>query len=70
MLGVLSAVGNGLGFVSIGGGNVGIVSAIFRTQIFFALLFGFLFFKDKPKFETIVGSIIMILGVVIIKIGL
>ena len=69
-LGVLAAISTYLGFTSIGGGNVGIVSALFRTQIFFALLFSFLFFKDKPKFETIIGSIVMILGVVLIKIGL
>ena len=69
-LGVLAAISNSLGFISIGNGNVGIVSALFRTQIFFALLFSFLLFKDKPKFETIIGSIIMISGVVLIKIGL
>jgi len=39
ILGVLAAASNGLSFVAIGGGNVGIVSAIFRSQIFFALLF-------------------------------
>jgi len=67
LLGILAAISNGLGFVSIAGGNVGIVTAIFRTQIFFALLFGFLFFKDKPKAETIVGTLLMIAGLVAIK---
>ncbi|MFA7244189.1 MAG: EamA family transporter [Patescibacteria group bacterium] len=69
-LGVLFAMGNILGFVSIGGGNVGIVTALFRSQVFFALLFSFIFFKDKPKLETIIGSLILIFGVVLVKIGL
>jgi uncharacterized membrane protein len=63
-------MGNILGFVSIGGGNVGIVTALFRSQVFFALLFSFIFFKDKPKLETIIGSLILIFGVVLVKIGL
>jgi drug/metabolite transporter (DMT)-like permease len=66
-LGVLGAMGNGLSFISIGGGNVGIVSAIFRAQIFFALLFSFIFFKDKPKLEIILGTLIMIAGLVVVK---
>jgi len=67
LLGLLSAASNGLGVLSIGGGNVGIVAAVLRTQIFFALLFGFIFFKDKPKLETIIGTLLMILGLVAIK---
>lgn len=66
-LGVLGAIGNGLSFISIGEGNVGIVSVIFRTQIFFALLFSFIFFKDRPKLETVLGTIVMIAGLVLIK---
>jgi len=69
-LGMIFAVGNILGFVSIGNGSVSIVSALFRTQVFFALLFSFIFFKDKPKLETIIGSLILVLGVVLVKIGL
>jgi len=69
-LGILFTLGNVLGFVSIGGGSVSIATALFRTQVFFALLFSFIFFKDKPKLETIIGSLILILGVVLVKIGL
>lgn len=70
ILGVLNAFSTIFAFSATGGGNVGIVSTIFKAQLLFVLLFSFLFFKDSPKFETIVGSIIMILGVVLIKIGL
>lgn len=70
ILGVLNAFSTILAFSATGGGNVGIVSAIFKAQLLFVLLFSFLVFKDRPKLETIIGSIIMILGVVLIKIGL
>ncbi len=70
ILGVLNAFSTILAFSAVGGGSVGIVSAIFKLQLLFVLLFSFIFFKDKPKFETIVGSVIMISGVVLIKIGL
>lgn len=70
ILGVLNAFSTIFAFSATGGGDVGVVSTIFKAQLLFVLLFSFLFFKDRPKFETIVGSIIMILGVVLIKIGL
>ena len=70
ILGVLNAFSTIFAFSATGGGDVGIVSTIFKAQLLFVLLFSFLFFKDRPKFETIIGSIIMILGVVLIKIGL
>ncbi len=70
ILGVLNALSTILAFSAVGGGSVGIVSTIMKAQLLFVLLFSFIFFKDRPKFETVVGSIIMILGVVLIKIGL
>jgi uncharacterized membrane protein len=70
VLGVLNAFSTILAFLAVGGGSVGIVSTILKVQLLFVLLFSFLFFKDKPKLETIIGSLIMILGVVLIKIGL
>lgn len=70
ILGVLNAFSTILAFLAVGGGSVGIVSTILKAQLLFVLLFSFIFFKDKPKFETIIGSIIMILGVVLIKVGL
>jgi len=70
ILGVLNAFSTILAFSAVGGGSVGIVSTILKAQLLFVLFFSFLFFKDKPKLETIIGSVIMILGVVLIKIGL
>jgi len=70
ILGVLNALSTILAFSAIGGGNVGIISTILKSQLLFVLLFSFIFFKDRPKLKTIVGSIIMILGIILIKIGL
>ena len=70
ILGVLNAFSTILAFSAVGGGSVGIVSTILKAQLLFVLLFSFLFFKDRPKLETIIGSVIMIVGVVLIKIGL
>ena len=69
-LGALNAISTTLGFSAVGGGNVGVVSTILKAQLLFVLLFSLIFFNDRPKLETILGSMIMILGVVLIKIGL
>jgi transporter family protein len=69
LLGLLDATSTILAFSAIGGGNVGLVATILKTQILLVLLFSYIFFKDKPKIETLAGSIIVILGVALIKIG-
>lgn len=70
VLGILNAFSTILAFSAVGGGTVGIVSTILKAQLLFVLLFSFIFFKDKPKLETVIGSVIMIVGVVLIRIGL
>lgn len=67
ILGVIFFLSNVMGFYALANSNPGIASSIFRTQIFFVFLFSFIFFKDRPKLETIIGTIIMIFGLVIIK---
>ena len=69
VLGILNAISTILAFSAVGGGDVGIISTILKVQLLFVLLFSYIFFKDKPKIETIIGSIVMIVGVVLIKIG-
>ena len=68
-LGLLNAISTVLAFSAVGGGNVGLVATVLKTQILLVLLFSYLAFKDKPKFETLIGSAVMIFGVVLIKIG-
>ena len=69
LLGLLNAVSTILAFSAVGGGNVGLVATILKAQILFVLLFSYIAFKDRPKLETLIGSAIMIIGVVLIKIG-
>ncbi|MBN2421856.1 DMT family transporter [Candidatus Woesearchaeota archaeon] len=42
-------------------------TAVKRTGIVFSVVFGYLFFKEKNFKETITGSIIMLLGVIVIS---
>lgn len=69
LLGLLNAISTILAFSAVGGGSVGLVATILKTQILLVLLFSYIAFKDKPKLETLIGSAIMIAGVVLIKIG-
>lgn len=70
LIGFVGAISYALGMMATGqAGNIGYVSALFRTQIIFVLLFGWFFFKDKPKKEVWIGTIIALLGVALIKIG-
>lgn len=69
LLGILGAASNILAFFALSGGQAGLVTAIFRTQIFFVLFFSFIFFKDRLKLETVIGVIIMIVGLAIMKLG-
>ncbi len=67
LLGIIFSLSTILSFYSLSLGNPGLVSSVFRTQIFFVFLLSFIFFKDKPRLETIIGSIVMILGLVLTK---
>lgn len=51
------------------GGPVALVLGVKRLQIFFILLLGYLFFKDKPTRHSWLATLIMILGVLMIKLG-
>jgi drug/metabolite transporter (DMT)-like permease len=56
-------------FYAYGGGPVALVIGVKRLQIFFVLLMGYLFFKDKPTKYVWIATAIMILGVLMIKLG-
>jgi len=50
-------------------GPVALVIGIKRLQIFFILMMGYLFFKDKPTKHIWVATLVMILGVLMIRLG-
>lgn len=66
---VVLAVGLLVFYAYSNGGSVALVVGVKRLQIFFILLMGYLFFKDKPTKHVWTATIIMILGVLMIKLG-
>lgn len=50
-------------------GPLALVSGVKKLEVFFVLLLGWFLFKDKPKIGVWIGSLIMLLGVILIKIG-
>lgn len=50
-------------------GAIALVSGVKKLEILFVLIFGYIFLHDKPKKEIWVGSIVMLLGVILVKLG-
>lgn len=50
-------------------GAVALVSGVKKLEVFFVLLLGWFLFKDKPKREVWIGSLIMLVGVILIKLS-
>lgn len=70
MLGAMTYTGVSLAYLyGITDGSIALVSGIKKLEVFFVLVIGWLFFGDKPKRGVWIGSLIMLLGVVLIKLG-
>lgn len=50
-------------------GAVALVSGVKKIEVFFVLILGWLLFGDKPKKGVWIGSLVMLLGVILIKLG-
>jgi len=50
-------------------GAVALVSGVKKLEVFFVLIFGWLLFGDKLKRGVWIGSLIMLVGVTLIKLG-
>lgn len=50
-------------------GALALVSGVKKLEILFILLLGWFLFKDKPKKEVWIGSLIMLIGVALIKLS-
>lgn len=50
-------------------GPIALVGAIKKLEIFFVLVLGWIFLKDKPIKQAWLGSLIMLLGVLLIRFG-
>ena len=51
------------------GGSLALVSGVKKLEVFFILVIGWFLFKDRPKRGVWIGSFIMLLGVILIKVG-
>lgn len=56
-------------FAAYTSGAIALVLGIKRLQIFFVLILGYLFLKDKPAKHTWLATAVMILGTILIKVG-
>lgn len=56
-------------FYGITTGALALVSGVKKLEILFVLLLSWFLFNDKPKKEVWIGSLIMLLGVTLIKLG-
>jgi len=50
-------------------GALALVSGVKKLEVFFVLILGWILFKDKPKRSVWIGSLVMLLGVLLIKLG-
>lgn len=53
----------------ISSGPLALVSGVKKLEVFFILMIGLMFFRDRPKKGVWIGSIIMLLGVLLAKLG-
>ncbi|KKP68918.1 hypothetical protein A2X44_05485 [candidate division CPR3 bacterium GWF2_35_18] len=55
-------------FLGFANGPLVLITGVKKLEIVIVLLLSYLLFKDKPNFNSLLGTFIMILGVVLIKI--
>jgi len=64
--GVLGGVGITLAFLAFSLGSLGAVTALFKLSMIFVPILGWLFFKEHNIRQRIVGSVIMLVGVILL----
>jgi bacterial/archaeal transporter family protein len=70
MFGAIAYTGVSLSYLyGITTGSLALVSGVKKFEVFFVLVIGWILFKDKPKLGVWIGSLIMLVGVILIKLG-
>lgn len=64
---VLYAVVSGLVFAAFASGPIALSIGVKRLEVIFTLLLGYIFLNDKPPKYAWIGTLIMLLGVILIK---
>jgi len=68
LLGLLGGVGQTVAFIAFSLTNLGFATAVFKLSIIFSVLFGWIFLKEQNIKERILGSMVMLLGVILLVI--
>lgn len=66
LLGVLGALGQTSAMIAFSSTNLGFATAIFKLSIIFTVIFGWLFFKEKNIKDRLLGSVVMLGGVLLL----
>lgn len=70
MLGAIAYTGVSLSYLyGITTGSLALVSGVKKFEVFFVLIISWILFGDRPKISVWVGSLIMLIGVILIKLG-
>lgn len=64
LVGVLGGVGQAAAFMAFSQGSLGFVTAIFKLSMIFTVIFGWFFFKEKNIQDRLLGSLVMLGGVI------
>lgn len=68
-LGVLSITANLFYFLALNEGQAALVASVLRTEILLVLFLSVIFLKEKLRLETVLGSVIIVLGTIAIIIA-
>lgn len=66
LVGLLGGIGMAAAFTAFSLANLGFVTAIFKLSIIFTVILGWLFFKEKDIKDRLLGSLVMLAGVVLL----
>lgn len=64
--GIISAFAQAATFIAFSSTNLGLATAVFKTSIFFSVLWGWLFFKEFNIKSRLMGSAVMLLGIMML----
>jgi len=66
IIGLLGAIGQTVAFMAFSLTNLGYATAVFKLSMIFTVIFGWLFFKEQNIKERLLGSLVMLLGVILL----
>lgn len=66
VLGLLSGLGQTTAMIAFSSGNLGLVTAVFKLSMIFSVILGWVLFKEKNLRDRLLGSTVMLLGVILL----